>query len=175
MYLITQILGIVAFIIAVFSMLFQNKAKILFFIAIYNIIILTSYLLLGQYLGCILIGIETVRSIVYFVFTLKNIKPNLYIYILFNILIVFSSIIFWVSWVDVFMLISLLINTYTTWQTNVKIIKIGTIVSTVFYILYNIFVGAYFNIISEVAFGLTSFYSLLILLKKEKNTDTKII
>ena len=161
MEIFAQILGIVALVIAVCSMLLKEKPQIMLFITIYNILTLVSYLLLGQYLGCILVGIATLRSFTFFIFSLKKLRPNIVVYILFNILAITASIVFWVSWYDIFMLINLIINTYATWQTNVKIIKITAVVCTVFYVLYDIFVGAYVYIISELAFGVVALYSLI--------------
>lgn len=161
MEILVQILGILALGVAICSMLLKEKPQIMLFITIYNILTLISYLLLGQYLGCILISIAAVRSFTFFLFSIKNSRPNILAFILFNILGITFSIIFWASWYDIFMFINLIANTYATWQTNVKIIKITTVVCTVFYVLYDIFVGAYSYIISELAFGVVALYSLI--------------
>ena len=161
MEIVAQILGIVALVIAVSSMVFKSKPVIMLCLTIYNVLTLVSYLLLGQYLGCILVGVATLRSFTYFIFALKNIKQNIFVYITFNVLAITFSILFWNAWFDVFMLINLIITTYTTWQSDVRIIKWGTLICTVFFVLYDIFAGAYVYIISELAFGVTAGYSLL--------------
>lgn len=159
--ILVYILGIIAFCVAVFSMLFKEKSKIILCLTIYNILMLITYLLLGRYLGCVLIGIETIRSITYFIYSLKKLKPNIFVYIFFNIVGIGASVLFWASWVDIFVLINLIINTYSTWQTNVTIIKLGIIICTIFYITYDLIVGAYIYIISELAFGVSAVFSLI--------------
>lgn len=73
---------------------------------------------------------------------------------------------------DVFILINSLINTYTTWQDNVKVLKIGAVICSVFLILYDIFVGAYVYVISELLYGGAA---LLSILYKQKNKAPKKI
>jgi len=171
--LIARILGIIAIVVSILSMVFKKKTTIMLCLTIYNLLTLTSYLLIGQYLGCVLVGIATIRAFLYFILSYKNIKPNLAIYIIFNVLVIVSSILLWGAWFDVFMLLKLLINCYTTWQTNVKVIKLGTIIYTPLSILYNIFAGAYVYIISSTAFGVVALVSLLLMIKEEKKTKFK--
>ena len=168
MELASQIIGIVAIVISVMSMLFKSKTNILLFTIIYNILTLTSYLLLGKYLGSILVGILTLKSIIYYLFALKKAKPNIYVLIVLEIAILTTSIFLWQSWPDIFILISSLINTYTTWQDNVKIIKISAIISAVLLILYDAFIGAYVYIISETLYGGAAIFSIVMMFVKNK-------
>lgn len=174
MQIVVDILGIISLIITSLSMFFKKKAYIMLFAFFYNILILVSYLLLGRYLGCILVGVAILRALTFFLFALKNIKPNIYVYIVFNILAISLSIIFWNVWYDIFMLIALIISTYANWQENVKVLKIGALICMVFYILYNVFAGAYSYIASEVIYGLSALISLILTYKEEKKTKIEI-
>lgn len=161
MEILAQILGYVGLLVAVVSMLFRNKVYILLAMTLYNFLTIITYLILGQYLACILVGIAIVRSIVFVIFELKNLKPNLVIYILFNVLFITASVFFWNDWYDIFMLVNLIVYTYITWQPNVNLIKIGVAFCSILYILYDIFAGAYSYIFGEVAFGATALYSII--------------
>jgi len=163
-----QILGIIAIIISVLSMLFNAKKYVILFGIIYNVLTLISYLLLGKYLGCILLVILTLKNIVYYIYSLKKLKPNLFILICFEIVILVVSIILWQSWVDIFILINSLINTYTSWQDNVKLLKIGVVICTIFLVLYDVFIGAYVYVISELLYGGTALFSLIFSKKLNK-------
>ena len=166
MEIVAQILGIVAIVVSVLSMVFKKKATIMLFCMIYNILTLITYLLLGKYLGCILVGVLTLKSLVYYLFALKKLKPNIFVLIFFEVAIVVISIIFWDSWVDVFMIANSVINTYFSWQDNVVYLKISVVVCACLLVLYDIFVGAYSYIVSEVLYGGTALVSLIIKLKQ---------
>lgn len=169
MELTAQILGIIAIIISVLSMLFKAKTHIILFSVIYNVLTLISYLLLEKYLGCILVVILTLKSLVYYIYSLKRLKPNLYVLIAFEVIILVASIFLWQSWVDIFILVNSLINTYTSWQDNVKLLKIGVVICSIFLILYDVFIGAYVYVVSEVLYGGTALFSLCF--SKRKNKD----
>lgn len=166
--IISQILGVIAIIVVIISMIFKEKSKILFFSTIYNFLTLTSYILLGRYLGSILVLIATLKTLLYYIFSIKKIPKKNYILIIFEVSIITTSIILWQSWFDIFLLINLVINTYTTWQDDVKIIKIFSVVCCVFLSLYDFFSGAYMYIISELLFGGTALVSLIKTIKQEK-------
>lgn len=144
------------------------------FCMIYNILTLISYLLLGKYLGCILVGVLTLKSLVYYLFALKKLKPNIFVLIIFEISILVISIIFWNSWVDIFMIMNSLINTYFSWQDNVKHLKMSVVVCACLLILYDVFVGAYAYIVSEVLYGGTALVSLILMIKQSKKETKQI-
>ena len=168
MEIVAQILGIIAIVVSGLSMAFKRKATIMLFCMIYNILTLTSYLLLGKYLGCILVGVLTLKSLVYYIFALKKLKPNVVVLILFEVSILAISIIFWESWVDLFMIANSLINTYFSWQDNVIYLKASVVLCACLLILYDVFVGAYAYIVSEVLYGGTALVSLILMLKQNK-------
>ena len=168
---IAHVLGIIAIVVSVLSMVFKNKSTIMLYFVIYNILVLTSYLLLGKFLGCILVGVLTLKSITYYVFSIKKIKPNIFALIFFEIAIVTISIILWSFWVDVFIILNSIIATYFSWQDNVKLLKVSAIFCAVLLILYDIFVGAYAFIISEVLYGMAALFSLIYMLKQNGNIN----
>ena len=161
MEIVAQILGIVAIVVSVFSMLLKNKTHILLLSILYNILTIVTYLLLGKYLGCILVGVLTLKGLVYFIFAQKKLKPNIFVFITFEVAILVTSIFLWQSWADIFILLNSLINTFTTWQDNVKVLKIGAVICSVFLVLYDVFVGAYVYVISEVLYGGAALVSIL--------------
>lgn len=169
MEIVAQILGIVAIVISIMSMVFNDKKIIMLFSTIYNVLTIITYLLLGKYLGMILVGVLTLKSLTYFIYASKSKKPNIIVLFVFEILILSLSIILWQDWFDIFILLNSVINTYFTWQDNVLLLKIGIVVCSIFLILYDIFAGAYVYVISEFLYGLTSLITLLMLRGKRKN------
>lgn len=171
MEIIAQILGIIAIVVSGLSMVFKRKSTIMLFCMIYNILTLTSYLLLGKYLGCILVGVLTLKSFIYYLFAVKKLKPNIYVLILFEVSILVISIVFWNSWVDLLMIANSLINTYFSWQDNVIYLKTSVVVCAVLLILYDVFVGAYAYIVSEVLYGGTALVTLIMMLNQNKKEN----
>ena len=143
--------------------------KILLFLIIYNVLVIISYFLLEKYLESILVGIATLRSIIYYIFSKKGLKPNIYILLFFEFLIITVSIVIWQNWFDIFMLTSVIVTTYSSWQDNVAVIKISAMVTSVLFILFDVFSMAYVYIISEVLYGLTALISLI----KTNNNKSK--
>lgn len=168
MEIVAQILGIIAIVVSGLSMAFKSKQTIMLLCMIYNILTLITYLLLGKYLGCILVGVLTLKSLVYYLFALKKLKPNIFVLILFEVSILVISIVFWDSWIDLFIISNSLINTYFSWQDNVIHLKASVVLCACLLILYDVFVGAYAYIISEVLYGGTALISLILMLKQNK-------
>ena len=174
MELMAEILGIIAIGVSVASMLLKKKSGIMLLCSIYNLLTLTSYLLLGKYLGCIIVGILTLKSLTYYFFSLKKLKPNIVVLIIFEISILLTSIILWSSWTDILILCSSIISTYSTWQDNVKFLKICVIICTAFLVAYDIFVEAYVYVISELLYGGAALLSLIYYKKGMKNEQESI-
>ena len=130
---------------------------------------------IGKYLGCILVGVLTLKGLIYFIFAQKKLKPNIYVFITFEVAILVTSIFLWQSWADIFILLNSLINTFTTWQDNVKVLKIGAVICSVFLVLYDVFVGAYVYVISEVLYGGAALVSILWNKKGKIQEDTNNI
>lgn len=131
------------------------------FMTLSNISMLVTYLLLGRYLGCLLVGGATLRTFIYFAYAKFNKRPQLIFVIFFEIYFVLLSLFLWKDFKDLFMLANLCLLTYTTWQNNMAVFRIGYIFSSVFLITYDIGVGAYVGCISEVIMLVVSVWALI--------------
>ncbi len=150
MFLAAQLVSIVSIITTTIGLFVKDKFKIMIWLTLTNISMLVTYLLLGRYLGCLLVGGATLRTFVYFLYAKFNKKPQLIFVIFFEIYFVIVSLFLWKDYCDLFMLANLCLLTYTTWQDNMSIFRIGYIVSGIFLVTYDIFVGAYVGCVSEV-------------------------
>ena len=161
MEILAHILGVVGVVVSAISMIMKTKTKVVLLLAVYNLLTLISYLLLGHFLSCILVVIAIFRSLTFLLYEVKKIKNNWLVLLSFNIVIICISIVLWDKWYDIFLLICTLIFTFTTWQKNVKLIKWGTIICTPLFVTFDILAGAYVYIISELAFGISAIVSLI--------------
>ena len=173
MELISNLIGIIGIAFLVISMIFKKKTWILVFTTLYNVILAISYILLGHYIGCILLGISTIRGIVYFLYAYKNKKVPIFFLIFFEIAYIVTCIFLWEKWYDAFVLVNSIFVTYTTWQDDMIVYKISAVISMFLWIAYDICTGAYIYIISEVLFGMTALISVIVLIKKGEKNEHK--
>lgn len=118
--------------------------------SIANLSMGATYALLGRWLALALVVLATIRTIIYYIYARSNLKPNIYVMVAFEVLFVIVSILMWNNYLDLLMLINLCMLTYTTWQDNMKVLRIGYCVSAILLIVYNLLVHAYVGSISEI-------------------------
>ncbi len=143
----------------------------MFFMTLSNITMLVTYLLLGRYLGCLLVGGATLRTFIYYAYAKYNKKPELIFVVIFEIYFVLISLLLRNDNKDLFMLVNLCLLTYTTWQNNMTIFRIGYILSCILLITYDISVQAYVTSISEIIMLVFTITTLIKHLRINKITD----
>ena len=150
LFWIAQAVSVVTLIATVFGMLQKEKFKAMLWFTIANLAILTTYILLERYLGTVLVVGATLRTFVYFLYAKYNRKPNTLVMVFFQAYFVIVSIFLWKDLFDIFMLANLVMLTYTTWQNNIQTFRLGYLFSAVLLLTYDIAVGAYVNVISDI-------------------------
>lgn len=151
MFWVIQGLGILATICTCVSFFQKEKWKIMIWMSATNVVLIATYILCGSLLGGLLCVGALVRTLVYFYFNKTNKRPQLIILVLFEIYYIVMSLLMWESPVDLFVLINLVVVTYTSWQDNIIILRLGYVVSSVLLICYDIILGAYMTVLSELA------------------------
>ena len=174
MQILVYILSAFSIITILLSAILKNKTTIMFLYVLDDIWLIGVYLLLGKYLGMVLVGILTIKTLVFFLFSLKKIKPNIWMLILFEALIIGASIFLWQNWFDIFMLVNSILMTYATWQDNVKVLKIACIVRCCLLMTYNTLVRAYLYVVSNFIEGVSSTICLIDIFKKEKISKSQV-
>ncbi len=147
---IAQIVSIVTVLASVVGVLQKEKYKSMIWFTVVNLAMIATYILLGRTLGAILVVGATVRTFVYFLYAKFNKPVPALIFAFFEVYFAIVSIIMFKDYVDLFMIANLALVTYTTWQDNMRVFRVGYILSSVFLITYDVLSGAYVSIISEV-------------------------
>lgn len=173
-FYIAQIISVVTIITTIFALFQKEKFRTLIWFTISNFSMMATYALLNRWLSLILVGIASIRTFIYYIYAYKNIKPNIWVMVVFEIALVLTSIILWKDYLDLFMLINLCMLTYTTWQDSMKILRMGYFISSILLITYNILVSAYVGSISEVILLISSFISIVKFDIKNKIDDIVI-
>lgn len=158
--LIVQLVSIITLVVSIIGMLSKKKSSVLIWFTISNITVLFTYLLLGRFLGSLLVLGAALRTTVYYFYSRKEKKVPLALLVVFEIYFIVLSIILWQDIMDLFLLINLCLVSFTTWQDNMKILRLGYVVSSLLVITYSAGVGAYLNILTESLFLLANCFSL---------------
>ncbi len=168
---IIQALGFVTIILTILSFFQKEKWKMMLFLTLTNATMIATYILADSLLGGLLVAGALVRTIVYFYFSRNNKKPDAIVMIMFEIYYIVISIVMWNnSVIDLFMIINLIIVTYTSWQNDVKTLRFGYIFSSLLLIPYDILLGAYATAVSEVIMLGSVIFSLIKYSKATKSS-----
>lgn len=170
MYLVAQMIGLIAFLISIMSYHKKNKQVILSSVILSNILNLVHYLLLQAYSGCITKILAIFRD--YFILIKdKNKKLTKKWFLLMFILFYLIALIFTYSGIfSIFPLIAAIIYMIVEWNGNELAIKRIAFICYFLWLEYNIFVFSIVGVISNVV----AIISTLIALINEKNSVNKI-
>lgn len=159
MNIIAQLFGIIAITLWVFSIQKNNKKDILFFQTGANVFYIILYIILGAYSGAFMNTISASKGLIYYEYEKQNKKIPKYWPLIFLIIITILGII---TLDGILSLIPTLIAAayiISTWQKNLKIIRIVYILAAIAWIYYNFMVGAYICILGnilEITSGITA-------------------
>ena len=112
-YIISQILSGIALVLICGGYFLKNKLTFTLFHAISNFLISASYLVLGEFVGGIIIFISTLRSLTFFIFDKYNLKHMPFTVPIFLTGYVLATVFLWESWLDLFPLINGFLATFS--------------------------------------------------------------
>lgn len=167
MQIISQILPVVLELIASLQ---KKKWLMMLFYMIQSASYVVMYIVFGKFSAMVLSIIATVILFVYFIFDLKNLKPNVWFLILFEIAYIVGSVLTFEAMLDILPLIALLIFGYCGWQQNPVILKGGYVIGSIINIVYMLLIGAYIAVIVDYVCFAGNLFSLIFynILKKDK-------
>ncbi len=128
---------------------FKTKDKILSVLIPANIFYLLSFLFLGSFAGAITVAIATLRTLVFFVFEKKHKNIPFFIFLTFLFINTALGFAFWEGFISLLPIFGVNILTYALYQKNESILKYLVILYCILFIIFNILVGGYINILLE--------------------------
>lgn len=150
LFILAQILAVVAFGLTTLSLQFKKKSTILGMQIASNVAYMFEYICLGAFSGGITFIVGTIRNITYYILEKKKVKPNLIVLFIFIILFILAGIFTYENIVSVIPIVAVIIWTIVSWQENTKWMRVGEAVICIMWIIYNLIVGAYIGIITEI-------------------------
>ena len=170
-FLIAQIIGVITAIIAIGCVQFKNEKILLLGYFFSNILTATSCALLGGLAGawiCLVAAVQTL--IVYFV-NKRDLeaarKGRRVVAAVFAVIYIVGTILTFSSWPDIVVCVCALLYTTTVVQENSSRMRTATAFNMALWIVYDITIGAYTNIITH-ALTLVSTLTAKIRLDRKK-------
>ena len=162
MYIVAQIVGLMAFIVSLVAYQQKNKKDILLTMVISNIINLIHYIMLNAYSGAMTKLVAILRdSFIVGKDKYKQLKSLLFL-IVFILIYIFILIYTYNGLLSVFPIIAALIYLIPTWFGNSKTVKKTALFCYLLWLVYNIFVLSIAGIISNII----SIISIIISIKR---------
>jgi len=163
MYIVSQLLVIIYYLIYSWTFHLKDSNKILIFGIIATIISSLSYVLLNAYTGMAMCFVAIIRNLLF----TKSKKSVLNLILIF-ILILFASIFTFDNYFCLFNIIATLLYTYALWQKNTKTYKLLGIIVNGLMIVYDIYIGSIFGV---VLISIAFVNSSVGFVKENKKTD----
>lgn len=169
-YILAQVLAVVACLLNVISMQCKKRKKILFFLIIGNVVGAIGLILLKAYAGALIqfvFGLETFVNYMLEIKGKKNTPPLVAFYILLSVIVSFIT---FGSWIDIIPLASAILHTITIIQEKEKRIRIINLSSLVLWIPYYIAFYAWANLLTCLCILVSNVVSIMRYdVKKKKN------
>lgn len=143
-YIISQILVVIYYIIYSLTFQLNDSKKILLFGSVATIISAISYILLGAYTGMAMCFVAIIRNLI---FANKKSKNKISYLILINSLIILLSILTYSNIFSLLNVFATIIYTYSLWSNNTKNYKLLGIVVNILMIGYDISIKSIFGVI----------------------------
>ena len=150
-YIISQILTLILYSFLGISYLQKNRNKVLILNIIVDILHIVAMFLLKGYSGAAMGLVSLYRDIFLLIYSRKKNSKNRDIFILITsvILIIIFSFVTYNGTFSMLSIVATLITTFAIWQKNVKYYKFFGIISSLLWILYNVFVFSVVGIVLE--------------------------
>ena len=170
MFIAAQIMGIMAFILNSIAVQKNKKSKILILKVLAGFGYMLQYIFLGAWAGIVPNVLGMTRNIVVYKAEQKSERSPYWILIVF---LAFSVTFGAIAYDSVYSLIPIataVFGTYVYWQKSTRIMRIYELITTLFFIIYNLHVLAYVSAVTCVLYAVSAIIAIIRLdiVKKEK-------
>lgn len=160
MYILGQILGIVAIILGFLTYQMRTRERLVFVQIATTLCFCVHYFLIGAYSGMALNAVAMIRNIVYY-FTGKNGAVSRVWAVTFAVCMGAMGVLSWQAWYSVFVVIGLIINSYCMSFSNPQNIRKSILVTSPLVLIYNIIVHSFGGAVYESVAIISSFIGVL--------------
>ena len=175
--MIYNVLGAFVVLICLVTYLFKKKEGVLICFILENVFVGAQFILKNNYANLMIVIVASIRVVVYYIYSKKQLKPNIYALIVLEVMAVAVTIIFWNDYTSLFILASVMLSTYSTWQNNMTLLRICGFFAAILSSISYLALGLYVTVISKailiisVSVGLT-LYDVIPRIKNKKEKTT---
>lgn len=142
-FIFAQISGLIALILVCIGYSFKNKSHFIVIQIIANFFYASAFLFVKAYVGALIIFISMVRCIYIYIAEKKSFKYVYHFILIFVILYIITTIVFWKSTYDFIPLIASIIFTISFCIKNLQLMRYILIIPNTLLIFYNIITTTY--------------------------------
>ena len=142
-FIIVQLLGTISLGISVAMMLQRKKENLLICSCMAFVFLAIQYFLTGKTTGAIIAIIIVTRSLIYFYYKKKGLKPALFILVVFTAIQLVSGYFTWLNILSILPLFGGIITGWGLWQDNMKYTRRTLFLARISFIIYNFAAGMY--------------------------------
>lgn len=174
-YIMSQVFTIIMYLLLGVSYYAKDRKKILILSFLSLIANAIAYILLEAYTGLAMCIVAFIRNIVFMIDENRNgkrdkiSKKDIIYLIIFNVLIIVSTIFTYEGLLSLLSVIATMLYTYSVWQKKTNVYKFLGIPIGILWVLYNIYVKSIFGVILESILLVCSTTGYIIEKKKLNN------
>ena len=146
--IIIQGIGFLALASSLISFQFKKHGQILFFRTASELIFALQYILLGAWTAAIMDGISVVRNVTYTHLVKKN-RSTTPVILIFCIFVIATGLVAFDGIISLLPIISKLLTTISYGMKNERWLRLITLPSCIFWIIYNVFVGSAAGVMAD--------------------------
>ena len=174
-YIISQSLGLCALIVVCVGYFLKTRQQFFITQIMGNCLIAFSYFFLGTFFACIGVGIACVRSLIFYVYEIKNKLVPLWLIGIICILTVINCAVFWSGLLDLLPLISLLIFTFAFRIKDDFTMKLFLLIACFMFAVFNFCAYHYTGLILKTIEIIVIIIALVKIYSNRKKCNSKNI
>ena len=154
MFITAQIFGLIFLVFNIISFYQTDRKKYLIFVICLNIAYALQCVFLSYYFVACVSLVSTIRTILLLNANKIKFVKSIYFPIVFSIIIIsiyiLSFIVEGFIWYQILPGISALILLFVTWKDNITIARLGNVVASILFLIFDVIIKAYFASIGDI-------------------------
>lgn len=161
MYIFSQIIVILAYIVLGVGFLKKEKIQILIFSTIFSCLILIQYILLNAYTGILACIINIIRNLLFILNIKRNKENSKAELVVLCTMAILCGIFLYQSLLDICPIVLTVVGIYSYWNKKTKVLRICNIICSLCYMIYAIPINSIVTILCEIYLIVTTIIGIV--------------
>jgi len=160
-FYIAQGISVLTALTAIITMQLKNMKGILIGQILSNLFTASTYFLLGGFSGAGICLLAIVQAVVMFFYNQKEKKPHLAVIVVFILLYIACSVIYYEHFIDIFSALAAVCYAMSITQTTAKGSRLWYVFNPLFWVVYDVYTHAYGNLIMHATIFVSTAIALI--------------